>query len=636
MCGLAGILQLESDAPLTAEPLRAMAAALVHRGPDDEAIYLDPRGRCGLAFRRLSIIDLAGGRQPISNEAGDVWAAFNGEIYNFRELRQELQAAGHRFRTQSDSEVIVHLFEQLGAAGFAKLDGMFAIALWDERDGVLHLVRDRLGKKPLVYSRHAGRLYFASELKALRAIPAMPAELDPQALHEYLLFQYVPAPHCIYRGCSKLPPATRWGLRACEPPRAVPEPYWSLPHPAGRDAPPSGAAYIEAKRELTDLLTGAVERRLISDVPLGAFLSGGVDSSIVVGLMRRLGVSPLRTFSIGFREAAYDESAHARRVAEHFETEHHEQIVTPQAREVLDTLAYHYDEPFGDSSAIPTYYVARYTRQFVTVALTGDGGDECFGGYDRYRAMILAGRLDLLPRALRRALAVVGGRLPHARPRTLGHKAYRFLTALGQSPARRYLSWMNVFTPERLLAGYRREFRERVDFEAPLRWFHELFDRPAVDAARRANYADILSYLPGDLLVKVDIASMACGLECRSPLLDRRLVEFGMRLPRSWVIDGAGKRILKDVARDLLPRETLARRKMGFGVPVGRWFRGELRELLRDALLSRDSLSGRVFRPEWLQRMTDEHIAGRANFEHPLWVLLMLELWNRRWRPGGV
>jgi asparagine synthase (glutamine-hydrolysing) len=632
MCGIAGILSFAPDAPVAGDELRLMAGQLVHRGPDDEGYHVDPQNRCGLAFRRLSIIDVAGGHQPLSNEDGTVWVIFNGEIYNFGALRQELEARGHRFATRTDTEVIVHLYEDLGTECFARLAGMFAIAIWDARRGRLLLARDRFGKKPLTYIVYENRLYFASEAKAILALPGVPRELDPRSLHRYLVFQYVPAPHSIYKGFHKLLPGhylsvdvgrgTPGGV-----PTLSPQTYWQLTPQRFE------GGYAEAKERLGQLLRAAVEKRLIADVPLGAFLSGGIDSSIVVALMRELGVSPLRTFSIGFADRRYNEAPHARLVAERFGTEHHEHLVTPQAREVLATLAYHYDEPFADSSAIPTYYVSRWTRQSVTVALTGDGGDESFAGYDRYRAEQLTARLDGVPRPLRRALAAAASLLPHSRPRTLGSRLYRLLAILAEPPAQRYLSWINVFPPAWLAVGYRDEFRDQLDLDEPLRWFEGLHDATGEPAPQRAMRADFASYLPYDLLTKVDLASMACGLECRAPFLDHELVEFALSLPLAWRLGArGGKRILKDWARDLLPKEILSRPKMGFGVPVGAWFRNELRDLLRERLTGAASVCGRVFRREWLDNLIAAHISGRANFEHPLWALLMLELWHERWQ----
>lgn len=630
MCGIAGILSLAPDARVEVEPLRLMARQLVHRGPDDEGFHLDPGGRCGLTFRRLSIIDLATGHQPLSNEDGSLWLVFNGEIYNFRDLRDELTALGHRFATQGDSETIVHAFEQWGTDSFARLAGMFAIALWDAQRGELHLARDRLGKKPLVYARFGSTLYFASEAKAILALPGVPRRIDAAAMHRCLVFQYVPAPHSIYQGFAKLPPGTHVTFRAHHETHAEPRRYWQLPH-----ADPEGPtlSHDEAKAELGRRLEQAVARRLVADVPLGAFLSGGVDSSIVVGLMRKLGVQPLRTFSIAFSDPRYDESAHARRVAQLFQTEHHEHFVTPRAAEILDTLAWHFDEPFGDSSAIPTWYVSHYTRQSVTVALTGDGGDECFAGYDRYRALQLAGRLDVLPHWLRGAVSTAAEFLPHGRAKSLPRRLYRFASALDRSAALRYLSWVCVFEPETLIEGYRPEFAERIDVLEPDQWFSRQFDAAGGSDAERANRVDFATYLPYDLLTKVDAASMAVSLECRCPFLDHELVEFAAALPLVWKLaPGGGKHILREYAHTLLPQDLLDRPKMGFGVPVGEWFRGELKPLLLDRLRRPEGLCHALFLPGFLARLLDEHLSGSANHEHRLWMLLMLELWHERWK----
>lgn len=641
MCGIAAILNLSSTRPIRVDDLRPMADALRHRGPDSAGYCVDPQGRCGLAFRRLAIIDLKTGDQPIGNEDGSVQLVFNGEVYNYRELRRELQDAGHRFRTQSDSEVIVHAYEQWGERCLQRLAGMFAILLWDGAAGRLLAARDRLGKKPLVFAEFDGRVYFASEAKAILELGGAPREIDPQSLHRYLLFQYVPAPFSIFRGFHKLSPGhvMSWpaGKRDHPPQRVWWQPPLVPPGAAGENVDRSERAYAAARAELGRLLTRAVERRLISDVPLGAFLSGGIDSSIVVGLMRKLGVSPLRTFSIGFDDPRYDESAHARKVSAHFLSEHHAQIVTPQARQILETLAYHYDEPLGDSSAIPTYYVSRYARSGVTVALTGDGGDECFGGYDRYRAALLAASTDAVPRPLRAVAAGVSRALPRGQAKSLGNRAFRFLSTLGQPAARRYLSWINVFTPDDLADGYTPDFAARIDAEEPVRWFTDMHDAGGGDVLRRAIRTDLLTYLPYDLLVKVDIASMACSLECRSPFLDHELVEFAAGLPREWLIRGRrGKQILRDWAGDLLPPEILERPKTGFGVPVGEWFRAELKDELREALLSDAAISGRIFRRSWLESRISAHLAQRENHEHSLWSLLILEHWARRWRPCGI
>ncbi|TWT44783.1 Asparagine synthetase [glutamine-hydrolyzing] 1 [Phycisphaerae bacterium RAS1] len=629
MCGIAGILSLTPDARVEAAELRTMAAQLVHRGPDDEGFYVDPQGRCGLAFRRLSIIDLSTGHQPLSNEDGTLWVSFNGEIYNYRELRTDLEARGHHFGTNSDTESIVHACEEFGPGCFEKLTGMFAVALWDEKRGELLLGCDPFGKKPLVYAEFQGRLYFASEAKAILALPGVPRRIDPQSLHRYLVFQYVPAPHAIYEGFAKLEPGCFLRIPAGRPVDVTSTRYFELrPDQPGRFT----GSREDAKQRLGTLLRDAVARRLISDVPLGAFLSGGVDSSIVVGLMRRLGVSPLRTYSIGFADPRYDESAAARRVARHFQTEHHERMVTPDIHKLLPQLAWHFDEPFADSSAIPTYYVSRWAREGVTVALTGDGGDEAFAGYDRYRAAALAARFNAVPRVLRRVIRGLASAVPHRRPKSFGNRLYRFAAQLAVNGAQRYLGWINIFPLELLAALYRAEFRERLDFDEPLRWLSQRFEAIDGGDAERANFADVHSYLPFDLLTKVDRASMARSLECRCPLLDPQIMRFAWSLPYEWRLGPrGGKSILKEWAADLLPPEIPRRPKMGFGVPVGDWFRGELQEELRQNLLAPDSLCRRLFDPPRLAAMVESHISGRANYEHPLWALLMLEHWGRQW-----
>jgi len=610
------------------DELRRMSDALTHRGPDDEGHFVSADRRCGLAFRRLSIIDLDTGGQPISNEAGDLTLVFNGEIYNYRALREGLLSRGHVFRTQSDSEVIAHLFEEHGEETFALLDGMFAIAIWDEKRRTLTLARDRFGKKPLHYAVVDGRLLFASELKAILALPGVPRVLSPEALHRYFAFQYVPAPHSIFRGFAKLPPATSLTLRAGDGAVPAPRAYWSVPRPA-----PFDGTYREALEELPKQLSRAVAARLISDVPLGAFLSGGLDSSIVVGLMRRLGVSPLRTFSIGFSDPRYDESDAARAVAQQFGTEHHEFTVTPKAAEVTDLLAYHFDEPFADSSAIPTYYVAKFTRQSVTVALTGDGGDECFAGYERYAALKLASRFDVLPRGVRSLLATGARLLPQGKAKSLSRRAARFAAALRADGPSRYLSWIAVIPPHELSSAYRPEFLRGLEPDALLtEYARDFADAPAPDALR-ANYFDYRTYIPFDILTKVDVASMACSLECRAPFLDHHLVEWALSLPLAWRLGRGGKHILRDWARTLLPPEILLRPKTGFGVPVGEWFRAELRDALAERLFSPEGLCRRIFREQWLRRKFDAHASGRNNFEHALWALYALENWALRWRP---
>lgn len=626
MCGIAGVVNLDQGAPIQKQLLEPMAGSLVHRGPDDEGYYIDVRGRCGLAFRRLAIVDLVTGNQPIGTANEDIQVVFNGEIYNFRELRETLEANGHKFKTEGDAEVIAYAYREWGTRCFEYFNGMFAIAIWDVSQGVLTLARDRFGKKPLYYAHLGRRVYFASELKAILSLDGIDGVIDQDVLHEYLLWQYVPPDRCIYRDFAQVPPGCLLTVDSWQV--SQPRPYWQLPKPETFQG-----TYEDALEELEERLVFAVRRRLIADVPLGAFLSGGVDSSLVVAMMHELDVNPIRTFSIGFEDPRYDETRYAKLVAEKFNTEHHAFVVTPQAESVLDTLAYHYDEPFADSSAIPTFYVSRETQKLVTVALTGDAGDEAFGGYDRYQGTVVAGRLDVLPVAMRAGMSWLAQALPHSRPKTFSRKLYVFLRALRHSPAYRYLSWVAMFPPEMLSAGYRSAFRERIDFEHPLARFERLFDGDGYDrrADAQAMRSDYLTYLPGDLLTKVDRASMAVGLECRSPFLDPELVNFALSLPIQW---RQGKKILKDFAAKHLPQEVLQRPKMGFGVPIGEWFRGPLAGRLREALLASDSLCGQIFEPRWLEQLMNEHQQMHASHEHRLWCLFMLELWSRQWKPA--
>ncbi len=612
---------------------------LAHRGPDDAGSYFRAlrtntvygvQPGVALGHRRLSIIDLEGGHQPLANEDESVWIVFNGEIYNHRELRQRLEGSGHRFRTASDTEVIVHLYEDEGLDFLAHLNGMFALAIWDTRQRRLVVARDRLGKKPLYYRHEPQRLLFASELKGLLQVPDIERQIDLQALDEYFTYQYVPHPRTIFRGFSKLPPAHygvfadgRWTTRR----------YW---HPNfDRELERPLADYVD---ELRELLTSAVQLRLEADVPLGAFLSGGVDSSLIVGLMQRLSSEPIKTFSIGFPVRDFDESAHARRVAARLGTDHHEFRVEPHAVEVLDRLVWHYDEPFADSSAIPTYYVSKLTREHVTVALSGDGGDELFAGYDRYRAVRLAAWLDRLPDWSRKALAnpltrrwAVGGR-----QRCCLRRLGRFGEALSYSPQRRYLEWVSMFNEARRADLYSEELLRQLPDHDPFEFLAAAFRGVRHrDEVTAASLVDLVTYLPCDLMTKVDIASMANGLECRAPLLDYRVVELAAAMPlRMKMQSGRGKRILRKSFPELLPRDITHRPKMGFGVPLADWFRGELRDYARDVLLDVRSLDRGYFRPGAVQQLFDEHLRGDFDHGYRLWGLLVFELWHRTWLDG--
>ncbi len=630
MCGIAGAVWNDAGKALERETLQRMIDVLRHRGPDDEGSYfadLKVQSGAALGHRRLSIIDVAGGRQPLSNEDGSVWVVFNGEIYNFSELRRRLEAAGQRFRTHSDAETLVHLYEDEGAPFLTRLNGMFALALWDAKRQQLLLARDRLGKKPLVYRDEPGRLLFASELKALLEAPGVPREVDPQALDEYLMYQYVPHPRTIFRGINKLPPGcyALW----CNGRLAV-RPYWKPDFNVEQDRPAADYA-----RELRELMISAVKMRLQSEVPLGAFLSGGIDSTIVVGLMSQLVSEPVRTFSIGFPVKEFDETRYAREAAERFGTIHEEFEVQPDAMEVLPRLVWHYDEPMGDSSAVPTWYVSQLTRQRVTVALTGDGGDELFMGYPRYLAVWLAEGFDRLPWIVRRMCAgKYWQRLPSGqRQKSRLRQWKRFVEMLNLPPAERYLEWIAIFGQARRAALYSDSFTAALPESSPLDFLTDALKRcDRRDGLTAFSLADLTTYLPCDLMTKVDIASMAHGLECRQPFLDYRVVELAARMPRVLKFRlGRGKRILREVFGDLLPASIQRRPKMGFGVPLDHWFRNELRDYVREVLLDKTALQRGYFRPEAVAQLLQQHQQGRFNHGYRLWSLLILELWHRQW-----
>jgi asparagine synthase (glutamine-hydrolysing) len=563
----------------------------------------------------------------MSNEDGSVLLVFNGEIYNYRELRLRLEGSGHQFRSSGDTEVLVHLYEDEGVDFVKHLVGMFALAIWDRNHRRVVLARDRIGQKPLVYQWQSGRLLFASEIKSLLAVPDVAREVDPSALDQYLLYGYVPYPNTIFRGIGKLPPGH---VAVLEDDRLSVRPYWQPDFNFER--PMSEGEAVERVRAA---LTEAVRSQLMSDVPLGAFLSGGVDSSVIVALMQQLAPMPIKTFTVGFPEREYDETAFARRVATHLGTEHHELRVDPKIVEVLPKLAWHFDEPFGDSSAVPTYYLAQQTRGHVTVALSGDGGDELFAGYDRYWAMQLAARIDRFPRPLRAILAnSMWQRLPTpARRKSLRERLRRLATALVAPPARRYAEMIAIFDESRRAALYSDDFLTRLPNQDPAEFVTAALARAGKrDAATGASLADLVTYLPCDLCHKVDMASMAHGLECRQPMLDHRVVELAISMPlRLKLRGGRGKRILEQAFGHLLPREVFRRRKMGFGVPLDHWFRGELKSMAHDTLLCSTALGRGYFRRDAIEQRLIEHGAGRADHSARLWSLLTLELWHRQW-----
>ncbi len=627
MCGICGAAWTDAGQGPSDEQLSRMVKRLIHRGPDDSGTYRDPR--CALGFRRLSIIDLAGSHQPLSNEDGTVWVVFNGEIYNFPALRHRLEARGHTLRTSGDTEVLVHLYEDEGPGLFRLLRGMFALAIWDAPRRTLVLGRDRLGQKPLLYRLTPERITFASELKALLTLPEsdLPRRLDPMALDRYLTFGYVPHPTTILEGVSKLPPAH---VAVWRDGRLTLERYWE----------PDWNADVE---QLRATLTDAVLEQMISDVPLGAFLSGGIDSTVIVGLMQKFTNHPVKTFSIGFDDPAFDESRYAEMAARHLGTEHHAFVVQPRAWETLPALAEQFDEPFADSSALPTWHVARETRQHVTVALTGDAGDELFGGYDRYRALALTGLLERLPAGSRRWL---GGPFARAIPassraKTRLRKVRRLLEGLHEPPPLRYLRWMLLFDESERTALYDDEFLDRLASASssdpagadPASVLTRAWEAaPKRDPITRAMIADLLTYLPGDLLHKVDMASMAHSLECRGPFLDHRVVELALAMPlkrKMRLRRGRSKVVLKQAFADLIPPPIRTRSKMGFGVPIDRWFRSELKPELQAVLLDPVALGRGLFRREAVETLIQQHVQGQRDHAYRLWALLMLELWFR-------
>jgi asparagine synthase (glutamine-hydrolysing) len=635
MCGIAGAAWTDAGRALGEAGLRAMMDRIAHRGPDDSGVYRD--AHAALGFRRLSIVDVAGGHQPLSNEDGSVWVVFNGEIYNFPALRRRLEARGHTLRSLGDTEVLVHLYEDEGAAMFPLLRGMFALAVWDAPRRTLTLARDRLGQKPLVYRHDGRRVTFASELKALLALPEgeVPRRVDPLALDRYLTFGYVPHPRTILRGVYKLPPAH---YAVWHDGRLALERYWDPDWNREAEAPPG-----EDVARLRETLTDAVREQMVADVPLGAFLSGGVDSTVVAGLMQRASGRPVRTFAIGFDDPAFDETRYAELAARHLGTEHHTFRVTPRAWEALPALAQQFDEPFADSSAVPTWYVSRETRRSVTVALTGDAGDELFGGYDRYRAVALAGLIDRLPGGPR---AVLCGPVARALPRSTRAKSAlrrvkRMLEGVAEPAETRYMQWVGLFGEPQRVALYADGWLDALAAAGaaepgeadPASVLARAFAAaPKRDPVTRAMVADVLTYLPGDLLVKVDMASMAHGLECRGPFLDHRVVELALALPLGRKLrlrGGRSKVVLKQAFADLLPPEIRTRPKMGFGVPIDRWFRGELRDELRAVLLDPACLGRGLFREAEVTRLVNEHVESRADHAYKLWALLMLELWFR-------
>jgi len=614
MCGIVGIRSL-GDRPVETDELRRMADVIRHRGPDDFGHFI--ASEVGLAMRRLEIIDLETGRQPIHNEDETVWVVLNGEIYNFRQKRQELEARGHHFYTGTDTEVIVHLYEEYGADCVDHMRGMFAFAVWDARRRTLLLARDRIGIKPLYYGVFGGRLVFASEIKSFLTLPEVERELDWTAVRHLFTFLVTPPAQSILSGVRKLEPGHILIADHDDEPRV--RRYWDLDF-----EPHEGRTEASVIEELRAVLREAVDLHMVSDVPIGAFLSGGVDSSSVVAMMSDLSDRPVKTFAIGFADERFNELDHARVVARHLGTDHREQTLAPDVFEILDDLAWYLDEPFGDSSAIPTFMVSRMAAEEVTVALSGDGGDELFAGYDKYRVEGRERRWDGLPRSAKQVAGLASKLIPEGR---MGH---RFLRHHGLSGVDRYLDAVSFFTAQQHQRLFTPEAWREMDGYDPWQAQRSSLLRRSDDWLSALQYADFHHYLPLDILTKVDRMSMAHSLEARVPLLDHVVVETSARIPSTMKLrDGKGKHVFKEAMKGILPATILERRKQGFAIPLDGWFRGRLDSFVRETLLSSTSLERGIFQASFLEKVIALNGRGRS-FGSQLWTLISFELWCRQ------
>ncbi len=631
MCGICGLAKPSALEPIPSTLLSSMCRTIIHRGPDDEGIFIS--AGAALGARRLSIIDLEGGHQPLANEDRSVWAAHNGEIYNFPALREELEERGHVFSTRTDTETIVHAYEEWGEDLVHKLRGMFAFAVWDERQRKLFLARDRLGIKPLYYTLLKDQtLVFGSELKAVIAHPAVVRALEPRALDLFLTLEYIPAPLSIFQNVYKLPAGC---VLVYKEGHVEVRKYWDITPPAPSSTRICEKDLPDVMEKLYSLLKESVKLRLISDVPLGAFLSGGIDSSTIVGLMRELGASPLKTFSVGFDEISYNELPYARRIAKTFQTDHEEFILEPQALELTEKLIRHLDEPFGDFSIFPTYLVSQMARTRVKVILSGDGGDEVFGGYEHYQAQKIASRLVV--RAVGRPLSnIISLFPPSEKKKGSWNKLQRFLQGLEYSPENRHFRWMMFSSPENKTRLYSQEFTNQlggVEDIFKLDPFKPVFEKlPSFDPMNGELYLDLKTYLADDIMVKVDRMSMAASLEAREPLLDHKLVEFAFALPGELKLRGlVTKWIFKKTMERLLPRENIYRPKEGFSIPIKHWLRQELKELMLDYLSEKRIKEEGYFQFDSVKKMIDAHLDGRKNCSHELWALLVFEVWKENY-----
>jgi asparagine synthase (glutamine-hydrolysing) len=623
MCGICGIVYSDREQPVEREVLKKMCDVMTHRGPDDEGIYIDQY--VGLGMRRLSIIDLSTGKQPIPNEDGTIWVVFNGEIYNHQELRRDLEKLGHKFKTQTDTEAIVHAYEEYGESCVQKFNGMFAFAIWDNRNHTLFLARDRIGIKPLYYLFDKNRLIFGSEIKSILQVGDIPKRIDLQSLDHFLTFEFIPAPLSIFQDIKKLPPGHTLKLKNNE---IWVRSYWDV------ELKPNGKEQSQIKKNLRELLQDAVKIRLMSDVPLGAFLSGGVDSSIIVSLMAQVMDEPVKTFSIGFEDSTYNELKYARLIAEKFKTEHHEFIIKPDAVELADNLLKFLDEPFGDFSIFPTYLVSKMAREYVTVVLSGDGGDELFAGYDSYIADKIAKKYySRLPEQFRnRVLTKFFDLLPpSSKKKGLINKAKRFVEGMKLPEDLHHTRWMIFLQQQEKKLLYDKDVKSGMREFDPFKFTRSYFANVSYnnsDAINQQMYVDLKMYLVDNILVKVDRMSMATSLEARVPFLDHRFVEFAATVPGDYKMQGLKtKVILKQAMEELLPDEILYRGKEGFSIPIKNWLKKELKPLMMDTLAPEKLKREGFFNPVYVQKLIKQHLSGLQNHSHRLWALIIFGRW---------
>ena len=623
MCGIAGFISKEKDVPILEREilLDRMCKIITHRGPDEQGLAVE--GRAALGMRRLSIIDLKGGQQPIYTEDGNLFIVFNGEIYNYPELKKELERLGHRFKTNSDTETILYAYKQFGAECLQKLRGMFAFAIWNKRDESLFIARDRVGKKPLFYAlTEKGNFVFGSELKVLQTHGEISNEFDYAAFDSYLTFGYVPEEFCIFRDVRKLAPAHFLTFKNG---KITTEKYWDFRY----EKPLEIKSEDEYAEQLRELIKESVKIRLISEVPLGAFLSGGVDSSCIVGMMSEISDKPVKTFSIGFNEDSFDELKYARIAAKHFDTEHHEFVVTPDLVEIVDELVWHFDEPFADPSALPTFMVSKMARDFVTVVLSGDGGDELFAGYTRYVTDKRRSGLGRLPFALRRnLLKPLSEALPH------NAKGKNYLYNVSLEAVERYIDSVSHFGSLQRRSLYAADFLQNLngDFGKAEKVFHQIANQVSTgNPTDNLLYLDSKTYLVSDILTKVDRMSMAASLEVRVPLLDHKLIEFVTQIPTELKLKGLEtKYIFRKAVKGFVPDEILNRPKQGFGVPLNEWINLQLKDRIHETLTERKTLERGFFDAKYIKILLHEHSNKRRDHSYALWILYILELWQRK------